>query len=394
MTEKSAKYLAITAIALLALNLRTAVSSISPVVTFIQQEIPLPVVTVGLLGIAAPLAFAIATSMSYRPTRKFGVEKTLLVTLLMIIAGHLFRALAWDATALFAGSLLALLGAGMGNVLLPVMVRKYFASRVGLVSSFYITLTAVSATAGSFFAVPIAQEFGWRTSLGQWILLAAITLLPLTFLLGNSHPEKTSQSQAPQKAIWRSPTAWAIAGVQGMTSVFGYVSFAWMPLMLLEHNSVSVSTAGLLLSLFAIMGLPVSILVPILATKYLKLHAPIIFFSAAMGVVGTLGILFVENQWLWLAVICVGLGPTMYPLAITLFNLRSKERSTVLAVSTFGQGISYSLATVMVFAIGVLRELTGGWELALWLMFTIALLSAASGIQIAKNHFVDDELKH
>lgn len=394
MTDKSAKVFALAAIALLALNLRTAVSSISPVVTFIQEEIPLPVVTIGLLGIAAPLSFAIATSLSYRPTKRYGVEKTLALTVAMIVIGNLLRALAWDATALFAGSLLSLLGAGMGNVLLPVLVRKYFAHRVGIISSFYITMTAVSATAGAFFAVPVATELGWRASLGQWAIFAALALLPLIFILRNSSPEARPDSQNSQKAIWRSPTAWAIAGVQGMTSVFGYVSFAWMPLMLIEHNGVSVIEAGLLLSLFSIMGLPVSLLVPVLATKYPKSHAPIVFFSASMGVIGSIGILFFENQLLWLAVLAMGLGPTMFPLALTLFNLRSRDRSTVLAISAFGQGLSYTLATVVVFSIGVLRELTGGWELALWLMFAIALLSAIAGLQIAKNHFVDDELKN
>ena len=394
MDRNLARLLALSAIALLALNLRTAVSSISPVVTFIQEEISLPIVTIGLLGVAAPLAFAIATSLSYPPARRIGVEKTLLITIGLIVAGHLLRALAWDSSALFAGSLMSLLGAGMGNVLLPVMVRKYFPNRVGIISSFYITLTAVSATIGAFFAVPVAQELGWRSSLGQWAILAALTLLPVIFLLKNSRPEARPKTGATQKAIWRSPTAWAIAVVQGMTSIFGYVSFAWMPLMLIEHNGVSVPEAGLLLALFSIMGLPVSLLVPIVATRYSKSHPIIIFFSALMGTAGTLGVLFGDNSILWLAVIAIGLGPTMFPLALTLFNLRSRERSTVLALSAFGQGVSYTFATITVFAIGVLRELTGGWEVALLLMALVALLSALAGIQIAKNHFVDDELEN
>jgi CP family cyanate transporter-like MFS transporter len=282
----------------------------------------------------------------------------------------------------------------MGNVLLPVMVRKYFPNRVGIISSFYITLTAVSATAGAFFAVPVAQELGWRASLGQWAILAALTVLPVLFLLQTSRPEARPQATGGQRAIWRSPTAWAIGGVQGMTSIFGYVSFAWMPLMLIEHNGVSVPEAGLLLSLFSIMGLPVSLLVPLIATRYSRSHAPIIFFSALMGTAGTLGVLFGDNSVLWLAVIGIGLGPTMFPLALTLYNLRSRERSTVLALSAFGQGVSYTTATLTVFSIGILREVTGGWEAALWLMFAVALLSSLAGIQIAKNHFVDDELKH
>lgn len=392
MNRYGAKLMALAGIALLALNLRTAVASISPVVTFIQNEISLPIVTIGLLGVAAPLAFAIATSLSYAPARRIGVEKTMILTIFMIVAGHLLRALAWDSSALFAGSLLSLLGAGIGNVLLPVMVRKYFPNRVGVISSFYITLTALSATLGAFFAVPVAQELGWRASLGQWALLAALALLPLLFLRKNSNPEARPEIATGQRAIWKSPTAWSIAGIQAMTAVFGYVSFAWMPLLLIEHNSVSVVEAGLLLSLFSIMGIPTSLIVPVIATRYPRSHAPIIFFSALIGTSGTLGVLFGGNDLLWIFVIFIGLAPAMFPLALTLFNLRSRVRSTVLSLSAFGQGVSYTVATITVFSIGVLRELTGGWEAALWVMFGFALLSAIAGIQLAKNHYVDDEL--
>lgn len=391
MQQRSQKMLALTAIVLLALNLRTAVSSLSPVVGFIQQEISLPIVTIGLLGIAAPLAFALATSLAYRPAKRFGVEITLVAVVLAIVSGHLFRALAWDSTSLFVGSMLSLVAMGIGNVLLPVMVRKYFQNRIGLVSALYITMTSISATAGSLFAVPVAESFGWRPSLGQWAILASLTLIPLIPLRGGSTPELETNATA-RKAIWRSPTAIAIGGVQGMTSVFGYVSFAWLPILLIEHNSVSEFQGGALLALFAIMGLPVSLVVPMLAQRYWRSQPLIVYFSALMGVTGSLGLLFAGNSLLWLWVAFLGLGPTMFPLALTLFNLRSRERSTVLAVSAFGQGVSYSLATIMVMLVGITRELSGGWEITLWMLFGVAALSALAGLQLQKNHFVDDEL--
>ncbi|MDE0868040.1 MAG: hypothetical protein OSA22_03435 [Aquiluna sp.] len=113
-----------------------------------------------------------------------------------------------------------------------------------------------------------------------------------------------------------------------------------------------------------------------------------------MGMTGALGILWTDGPHLWVWVAALGLGPTMFPLALTLYNLRSRERSTVLAVSSFGQGMSYTITTIIVFLVGVFREITGGWEFALWMFFGVALLSALMGIQIAKNHFVDDELVH
>ncbi|MEN9854864.1 MAG: hypothetical protein RLZ30_973 [Actinomycetota bacterium] len=386
----ASRYLALFAIALLALNLRTAVSSLSPIVGFIQQEISLPVIAIGLLGIASPLAFAISSSISFRPARKFGVEATLTFTAVAIVLGHLLRAVAWDTFALFLGSMLCLMGAGIGNVLLPVMVRKYFANRVGPVSAFYITLTALSAAGGSLFAVPLADEFGWRFSLGQWSLLAVLTLIPLLPLLRNNQPATESEQRVKLK-LWRSPTAIAIAVVQGMTSVFGYVSFAWLPLLLIEHSGQSQANAGNLLALFAIMGLLPSLLVPVIAARSSNSHALIVFFSSAMGIAGSIGLLLSKDvTWLW--VLFLGLGPSMFPLALTLFNLRSRNQSTVLAVSSFGQGISYATASVAVILVGIFRELSGGWELTLLLLAAIALLSSLAGIQLQKKKFVEDEL--
>ena len=391
LRSTSSRWLAFFAIALLALNLRTAVSSISPVVGFIQQDFSLPVIAIGLLGLAAPLAFAFASTVSTRPARRFGLELTLLLVVVAIIAGNLIRAMAFDPGSLFAGSILSLFGMGIGNVLLPVVVRRYFPNRIGLISSFYITLTAISATLGSLVAVPVAEAAGWRFSLGQWAIFAALALLPVIPLLRNNQPAEAGDAVPAKIAVWRSPTAIAISGVQGMTAIFGYVSFAWLPLLLIEHNFVSQLAAGNLLALFAIMGLPTSLLVPIIAAKYPSAQAAIVFFSAIAGSLGALGIMFIEsNLWLW--VMLLGLGPTMFPLALTLYNLRSKDQQTVLAVSSFGQGVSYSLATIAVLLVGILRELTGGWEAALWMLFAFAVTSTLAGLQLAKKKFVEDEV--
>ncbi len=391
LRSTSSRVLAFATIALLAINLRTAVSSVSPVVGFIQEDFALPVIAIGLLGLAAPLAFAFASSVSTKPARKLGLELTLLLVVLAIIAGNLIRALAYDPGALFAGSLLSLLGMGIGNVLLPVLVRRYFPNKIGLVSSFYITLTAISATLGSLVAVPVAQAAGWRFSLGQWAVFAALALIPIIPLLRNNQPADANDAVPAKMQVWKSPTAIAISAVQSMTAIFGYVSFAWLPLLLIEHNFVSQLVAGNLLALFAIMGLPTSLLVPLIASKYPSAQALIVFFSATAGALGALGILFIQtNLWLW--VILLGLGPTMFPLALTLYNLRSKNQQTVLAVSSFGQGVSYSLATIAVLTVGILREVTGGWEAALWLLFAVAIASSLAGLQIAKKKYVEDEI--
>ena len=146
-----------------------------------------------------------------------------------------------------------------------------------------------------------------------------------------------------------------------------------------------------MLALFAIMGFPVALAVPQLAQRFPRIQPKIVYFSATMGILGPIGLLFSDGQpWLW--VMLIGLGPTMFPLALTLMNLRARAQSVVLSVSAFGQGVSYTIATVAVMSVGLMRELTGGWEYALWMLFGSALVSVLAGLQLAKHQMIDDEL--
>lgn len=389
-----AGWLALGSIALLALNLRTGVASLSPIVSFVRVDIPIDTLVVGIIGTTTPLAFALSTTISKRPSERFGLERVLTATVLMIVLGHLLRAVASSSQMLVAGSALALLGMGMGNVLIPVLVRKYFPNRVGLISSFYITITAISATASSALAVPVAQEFGWRASLGQWALLGLLTLVPILPLALKRIPGQGDQQREERgtEQIWRSRTAWSLAGMQSVTSVFGYVSFAWLPIILIELKGVDAFTAGVLLGLFAILGLPSSLVAPILAAKVRASQHLIVWMCVGFGIAGPIGLVFSPSEWLWLWVTCIGLAPSMFPLALTLYNLRSETRSTVLAMSAFGQGISYSIASLGVVSVGLLHALTGSWAPGLYLMAGVAALGILVGLQVMRHQTIDSEL--
>lgn len=392
-TPRVAGWFALASIALLALNLRTGVASLSPIVEFIKADIPIDTLIVGIIGTTTPLAFALSATISKRPSEKLGLERVLTATVIMIVVGHLLRSLASNSGVLVLGSGLALLGMGMGNVLIPVLVRKYFPNRVGIISSFYITITAISATASSTLAVPMAEQFGWRASLGQWALLGVLTLIPLLPLAikrGGSSLELSSQPTTHR--IWRSRTAWALAGMQSVTSIFGYVSFAWLPIMLTELKGVDALTAGVLLGLFAILGLPGSLVAPILAAKVRASQHALVWMCVAFGVVGPIGLVYSPNELLWVWIMFIGLAPSMFPLALTLYNLRSESRATVLAMSAFGQGISYSIASIGVITVGLLHELTGSWASGFFLMAGVAALGLLVGAQVMKHRTIDSEL--
>jgi CP family cyanate transporter-like MFS transporter len=211
------RILALAGLLLIALNLRTAVSSLSPIIPFVRDDFELSTLAVSFLGMLPPLSFAISGLIAPIITRRIGLEAALLVLLLTIAVGSLVRAFSGDWSLLSVGTLLALVGMGMGNVLLPVVVRKYFPDRIGQMTALYLVIVSIGAFSPALIAVPVAEAAGWRLSLGQWALLAAIAGLPwLLALRGNRAEEEvvTAALAIPINVrhvkIWKSPTAMAM----------------------------------------------------------------------------------------------------------------------------------------------------------------------------------------
>src|SRR3546814_13574684 len=57
---------------------------------------------------------------------------------------------------------------GMGNVVLPPLVMRYFADRVGTLSTLYLTVLQLGTILPALVAVPVAAAVGWRISIGGW----------------------------------------------------------------------------------------------------------------------------------------------------------------------------------------------------------------------------------
>ena len=167
----------------MALNVRTAVSSLSPIIPFIRDDFELSNLAVSFLGMLPPLGFALSGLIAPIITRRIGLEAALLTLLATIALGSVIRAVSGDWSLLSVGTMLALVGMGMGNVLLPVVVRKYFPDRIGSMTALYLVIVSIGAFSPPLIAVPVAEAAGWRVSLGQWAVVALIASIPWLFAL-------------------------------------------------------------------------------------------------------------------------------------------------------------------------------------------------------------------
>lgn len=413
--------LALLGILLVAFSLRSAVASLSPVVDHIDRDFALSSVVIGLIGAAPPVCFAIFGLITPLLERRFGLERVAVAAIAVMAAGLLLRGFAVDATTLLGATVVVFAGVGSGNVLLPPLVKKYFPDRLGVMMTLYSTTMAVSTFLPPMLAVPVADTLGWRVSLGMWGVCAALALIPwLTLLVQGKadvvvaapvveEPDQIARPFAPDAVevatgpiavspanprifgrLWRLPLAWALAIVFGASSTTAYVSFAWLPTLLVDVGGVTPATAGFLLSLFALVALPCSMVVPILVVRF-QATRPLFFFAASAGLVGLAGLLFVPTLALAVWVMIYGLSAIMFPLSLVLLSIRARTPESAVALSGFVQSIGYAIAAVFPLLIGMLHEVTGRWQVPLIVMAGVLIVSLPAGYIAGRRRTIEDE---
>jgi CP family cyanate transporter-like MFS transporter len=392
--------LALLAIALLALNMRTAVTSVSPIVEQISVDISLDALALGVLGMLPVIMFALAGLYSPWLSRRIGLEASLVVACVLIVAGFLVRAAADEYSMFLVASAVALGAMGIGNVLFPAAVKRYFPDRIGLITSLYITLLAISTTIPAAISAPVADAAGWRVSMVVWAGLALTALVPWVALLVQHRrslvataDEETPEVEVPGKELLsqllRSRTTWALTLAIGTGSLNVYTMFAWLPSLLTGWAGVSAGTAGWLLSAYAFVGLPLGLVLPYL-TQRAKNGGWLVLIGAAQLVIGYTGLLLAPALApLW--VVLVG-GPVLFPVSLTLINLRTRDHVVTTAVSGFAQGLGYTFAGLGPLLFGVLFEVSGDWALPLVFLLLSSIAPFVAGVLLLKNRMVDDEL--
>lgn len=388
------RLLAFIGIILVAANLRTAVSSLSPILARVSEEIPLNPLAIGLLGALPPICFAVFGIVTPMLVRRSRLELVLIGSLVAILLGHLLRGSATNVGLLILGSIFAFAGLGVGNVLLPPLVKKYFPDRIGLLTALYVTTISVSTFIPPLIAVPVADASGWRVSLGMWAVFAVLAMIPWIGALARGiHLDRgipVEEARADVvRNLWKSPLAWALAAVFGLSSLNAYAMFAWLPVMIQEIAGVDEATAGALLSVFAFMGFPAGLLIPLIAAR-MKNVAVLVYVAVGCFVMGYSGLLLAPAAAPALWVALAGLGPILFPLALVLINLRTRTHQSAIALSGFVQSMGYVLGAMGPLAFGILHDLTGSWSAPLILLIVLALGGIAAGAIVARGKMLED----
>jgi CP family cyanate transporter-like MFS transporter len=91
----------------------------------------------------------------------------------------------------------------------------------------------------------------------------------------------------------------------------------------------------------------------------------------------------------WVALLA--LGQAAFPLALAMIGMRARTGEGVVALSAFAQSTGYLIAALGPLLVGVLHELTGGWQLPLGFLVAAAVVQAFAGLAAARPRYLEDE---
>ena len=393
------RLLALVGVVLVAFSLRSAVAALSPIISEVQADFAVPTWVVGLIGTAPPVCFAVFGIVTPMLERRFGLERLAAASMLIVTAALLARALATDAATLLLATTVLFAAVGVGNVVLPPLIKTYFPDRVGTMTALYSALLAMAAFVPPLVAVPVADAAGWRFSLGMWAILALLAVVPWVTLVVRANVART---QAPAAVDLDAPApgvlgrlprlslAWALAGTFGISAASVYACFAWLPVVLVDVAGVSHAEAGALLSLFGAMGLPWSIIVPILITRWRRVG---VVYAAALiaGLSGVAGMLIAPATATVLWVVLLGTPQALFPAVLVLIQLRSRTHEGAVALSGFAQSVGYGIAALFPLMFAVVHEATGQWQPVLVVFGLLFLATIPTGLVVTRPRTIEDE---
>ena len=406
--------LVVVGIVLSAVNLRPAITSLGALLEEVRDGLGMSGIMAGLLTSVPPLCFAVFGVMAPRLARRFGPGAVVCAGMVAITAGLAIRPYTGSTAGFLAASALALMGIAVSNVLMPVIVKRWFPDRVGSMTGLYSMALALGTSAAAAVTVPVTEALGgsWQSGLAVWAGLAAAAVLPWIPLVRDRGPAPAGQAavsrlvharvegagpvrqtrareEPPTLRITRSRTAWALAVFFGLQATAAYITMGWMA-QIFRDAGVPASTAGLLLAVTMVMGVPLAFVIPRVATR-LPHQGPIVIVLGVCGLAGYAGLYLAPAAGAWAWAVLLGVSNCAFPLALTMVGMRARTGGGVAQLSAFAQSTGYLISIPGPLLVGVLYQHSGGWGLPIALMVGLMVPQMAVGVLAGRDRTVEDE---
>ena len=408
---RGAAWLLPAAIVLVALNFRGPIVAPAPVIGDIRLDLGMTATVAGLLTTIPVLCFALATPFASWVIARFSAERAVSLSLLIVLVGTVVRSVP-SAAALLIGTAVIGIGITIGNVVIPVVIRRDTApERVGMVTGVYTSALNVGSMTTSLATAPIAAVWGWPVAIAVWAVLAVIAAAAWTYTVGAGaawrgvapHTEplpetgpidqvldtgsvRTHTSTAPViEALPHPAKRWVTWGLMlafGGQAFSYYALTAWIPTLLHDEIGFDTASSGASSSVFQILAVVGALGVPVLASRFRPraIIALVAFFWLAMPV----GLLLAPQLWLvWSVLGGAAQGGGITIIFIVIVRLVSNDVDAR-RLSAFVQGGGYLIGSAGPLVAGALHGATGGWTAPLLTVLAAVLVLGVVGSLAAR----------
>lgn len=388
------------AVLLVAANLRSPITGVGPLLNQIAADLGTTEAALGLLAAIPLIAFAVVSPLAHALSTRFGTGPVVLVSLVALALGTLWRSVPGAEANVWAGTVLVGSALAIANVLLPAVIKSDFADRVPAATAvFTATLSGFGALA-SGVVVPVSHLDAGQGPLGwRWALLASGALVPVAIAVwGAAHglrrrapssaggPAVAHDAARPPAAgrvpsrlgVWGDGVAWQVLAYMGVQAMTFYMLVTWLAPLSLSNGRPEV-VAGADVMLLQVSSLGGSLVTPFLLRGRLARWAPALI--PVGGLAAMAGLLAVPGLFLaWVLLFGLSSGASL-ATSFSLFSLRAGTPAVAARLSGMAQSGGYAIAAVGPVAFGGLLTATGGWLVPL--LFVVLVLGAQLAVGLA-----------
>ena len=396
-TRKNASYalliINVLVVILVSSNLRSPIISVAPVLSDIRNAMKLDNFQVSLLTSIPLFMFATCSVLVSRFSHQFSISRFLMYSLIILSFG-LFLRITGSVWMLFLGSVFIGLGICIGNVVTPGYVKNNFPKQIGLMTGIFAVAMNLTAALASGFSVKIGEwtGFGWRGSLGIWLVIAGLGLfvLILELIFNKKNPDQTKVALSSSDFnMFKSVQAWNISIFMGLQSLFYYCMVAWLPSFLSDYHMQGDST-GWVLFVIQITMIPVTFCSPIIANK-MKDQRILIVLICVLMLISTMMFAWLQSQWIYVNAVIIGISNGLsFSLSILFFSTRTKSSANAVKISGMAQSVGYLIAAFGPPVFGKLHDWDVSWKSSFYFLSFAVVLMFYFGMKAARRKYVED----
>ncbi|GCF77760.1 MFS transporter [Bacillus cereus] len=373
MKHQERTYLYILALFFVSINLRIGITSVSPLLETIRQDLNISNFSVSFLTAIPVFCMGTFALLTGKVIKKYGAEKAIMACLILIGFATCMRAFTSSISTLFASSLFIGIGIALAGPLLSGFIKEKFPTKIGLMIGIYSVGMGTGASLSAGLTIPLQHVLkdDWNMALAFWGVLTIIAII-FWYPVMKQKKNTSTQNKKNNSLPLRNTKAWLFTIFFGLQSGIFYSITTWLA-PANQSMGVSGEQAGTLITVFTVVQMICSFLIPTLADIY-KNRALWLLGSICFVLVGlSLMIYPLTTPWIPSILLGIGLGG-VFPLALMLPLYETKTSEDASAWTAMMQSGGYIMGGFIPVLAGIARDYFDGYTQVFIIMALLSLI--------------------